>query len=49
MTFDEIVLISSARELIGLSIFCLIGFFGGIFFNQSKEFFLKVLIHGKNN
>lgn len=39
MTFDEIVLISSARELIGLSIFCLIGFFGGIFFNQSKEFF----------
>jgi hypothetical protein len=49
MTFDGIVLISSARELIGLSIFCLIGFFGGIFFNQSKEFFLKVLIHGKNN
>ena len=49
MTFDDIVLISSARELIGLSIFCLIGFFGGIFFNQSKEFFLKVLIHGKNN
>ena len=49
MTFDEIVLISSARELMGLSIFCLIGFFGGIFFNQSKEFFLKVLIHGKNN
>ena len=49
MTFDEIVLISSARELIGLSIFCLIGFFGGIFFNQSKEFFLKVLIHEKNN
>ena len=49
MTFDEIVLISSARELIGLSIFCLIGFFGGIFFNKSKEFFLKVLIHGKNN
>ena len=49
MTFDGIVLISSARELMGLLIFCLIGFFGGIFFNQFKEFFLKVLIHGKNN
>ena len=49
MTFDEIVLISSARELMGLFIFCLIGFFGGIFFNQLKEFFLKVLTYEKNN
>jgi len=49
MTFDEIVLISSARELMGLFIFCLIGFFGGIFFNQLKEFFLKVLKYEKNN
>tara|TARA_B100001057_G_scaffold237151_1_gene237512 strand:+ start:4539 stop:5048 length:510 start_codon:yes stop_codon:yes gene_type:complete len=49
MTFDEIVLISSARELMGLLIFCLIGFFGGIFFNQLKEFFLKVLTYEKNN
>ena len=49
MTFDEIVLISSARELMGLFIFCLIGFFGGILFNQLKEFFLKVLTYEKNN
>ena len=49
MTFDEIVLISSTRELMGLFIFCLIGFFGGIFFNQLKEFFLKVLTYEKNN
>tara|TARA_B100000683_G_scaffold211345_1_gene206076 strand:- start:631 stop:1140 length:510 start_codon:yes stop_codon:yes gene_type:complete len=49
ITFDGIVLISSTRELIGLLIFCLIGFFGGIFFNQLKEFFLKVLTYEKNN
>ena len=49
ITFDEIVLISSVRELMGLLIFCLIGFFGGIFFNQLKEFFLKVFTYEKNN
>ena len=49
ITFDEIVLISSVRELMGLLIFCLIGFIGGIFFNQLKEFFLKVLTYEKNN
>ncbi len=49
MTFDGIVLISSARQLMGLLIFCLIGFFGGIIFNQLKEFFLKVQIYEKNN
>ena len=49
MTFDGIVLISSARQLMGLLIFCLIGFFGGIIFNQLKEFFLKVLTYEKNN
>ena len=49
MTFDGIVLISSARELMGLLIFCLIGFFGGIIFNQLKECFLKVLKYEKNN
>ena len=49
ITFDEIVLISSARELMGLLIFCLIGFFGGIIFNQLKEFFLKVFTYEKNN
>ena len=49
ITFDEIVLISSVRELMGLLIFCLIGFIGGIFFNQLKEFFLKVFTYEKNN
>ena len=49
MTFDGIVLISSARQLMGLLTFCLIGFFGGIIFNQLKEFFLKVLTYEKNN
>ena len=49
MTFDEIVLISSAREITGLLIFCLIGFFGGIFFNQLKVYFLKVITYEKNN
>jgi hypothetical protein len=49
MTFDGIVLISSARQLMGLLTFCLIGFFGGIIFNQLKEFFLKVQIYEKNN
>ena len=49
MTFDEIVLISSAREITGLLILCLIGFFGGIFFNQLKVYFLKVITYEKNN
>lgn len=49
MTFDGIVLISSARQLMGLLIFCMIGFFGGIIFNQLKEFFLKVQIYEKSN
>ena len=49
ITFDGIVLISSARELIGLLIFCSIGFFGGIIFNQLKGCFLKVLTYEKNN
>ena len=49
ITFDGIVLISSTRELIGLLIFCLIGFFGGIFFNQLKVYFLKVITYEKNN
>ena len=48
MTFDEIILISSAREPLGLLIFCLIGSFGGIFFNQFKENFLRILINEKN-
>ena len=48
ITFDEIVLISSAREPLGLLIFCLIGSIGGIFFNQFKENFLRILINEKN-
>ena len=48
MTFDEIVLISSTREPLGLLIFCLIGSIGGIFFNQFKENFLRILINEKN-
>ena len=48
MTFDEIILISSAREPLGLLIFCLIGSFGGIFFNLFKENFLRILINEKN-
>ena len=47
--FDEIVLISSTRELMGLLIFCFIGLLGGIIFSQFKEFFLKVLTYEKNN
>ena len=46
-TFDEIVLISSTREPLGLLIFCLIGSIGGIFFNQFKENFLRILINEK--
>ncbi|MBN44220.1 MAG: hypothetical protein CML94_01750 [Rhodobiaceae bacterium] len=49
ITFDEIVLISSTRELMGLLIFCFIGLLGGIIFSQFKEFFLKVLTYEKNN
>lgn len=49
ITFDGIVLISSARELMGLLIFCFIGLLGGIIFSQFKEFFLKVLTYEKNN
>ncbi len=49
LAFDGIVLISSARELMGLLTLCFIGFFGGMIFSQFKEFFLKVLIYEKNN